>query len=247
MVESEAALVVVIGQDLGRQENRWRNIAQRIKLFCFQRNGTEKERRNLIAGKWLARKFVDQRHGLASGWIDNARKITRALRRGRNNCGLRFTLHIALAFIVDKEEIFIAANGAAQSRSKLILVQRLGCRGEKIPRIEGVVTEEFIKIAVETVSAGLRNNGRCRAACLAILSGGIRGENAKLADGVRRCPDRKAAIHAIHVRDAIRQVVVRLRPLAINGEALSAAQDPSGLGKAGGRRCDARLEKDQAA
>ena len=67
----------------------------------------------MIARKRLAGEFVDQRLGLTGGRVSQAGEISGAFGGCGDDGGLRFALGIALAFVVEEEEILVLADGAA--------------------------------------------------------------------------------------------------------------------------------------
>ena len=175
--------------------------------------GLMQGRRDHVAGKRLSGELVDERSGLSGGGIDQPEKSPVRSAAVGTMAALGLALGIALAFVIEEEEILVLADGAAERGAVLIAVQRFGCGGEEIARVQGVVAEELVEIAVKGVAAGFGDHRCGRAAGFAILGGRVQGENAELADGVHRHAQRVSAIHAVHVGGAIEQIVIRFRPL----------------------------------
>ena len=212
MIEPEAALIIVVDPSLGGFKNVGADVGQRIELRRLRAMGLSRDGGILLPGKRLAGEFVDQGNGCPLS--PDEPKIAGALGRGGYDGRLRRALGIALALVIDKEEILVFADGSAQRRAVLIAVQRFGCGGEEVARVEGVVAQEIVNVAMKGVAAGLGDHRGGRAAGFAILGGRVQRENAELADGVHRDAQRVSAIHAVHIGRAIEQVVVRFRRAA---------------------------------
>src|ERR1035441_10893510 len=132
VIEPEAALIVVVAAHLRGLVDGWGDIPEGIKIPGGQPKGTEHKAGNLVAREGLACKFVNQRHGLASAWIGQAGEVSGALGGRGYNSRLRLALTIALALVVQEEEILVAPQRAAGCRSTLIQVQRLTRPGESV-------------------------------------------------------------------------------------------------------------------
>src|SRR6266481_3474939 len=149
MVEPETTLIVVVGRHHCRGVERRRNVAERIELESIERDGIEQRR-----WKFVSRNRVE-RAGLeveTEQWPTHLREIALALGWSRHNGGLGFALAVTQALVVREEEIFVAANGAADGGAELVLVERLNLRSEKVSRIQVAVPQEFIEIAVNAVT-----------------------------------------------------------------------------------------------
>jgi hypothetical protein len=130
-------------------------------LRRVQRNRAEQGLRNLVIGE------IER---LLREHINEAGKDARAL------CGSRYnnSLGIALAFVIEEEEILVLAQGSTERSAILIAVQGLGSDCEEIARVEGAVAEEVVEIAVEGVGAGLGDDRGRRAARWPYSAGALR-------------------------------------------------------------------------
>ena len=243
MIEPETALVVIHRPKLRGFEHVAARVWQRIQLLSRESHRVLHVRRDLIPREWLACELIDQRSGLAGGWIHKSGEISCPLGGGGNDGGLCLALGIALAFVVEEEEILVLTDGTAQSAAVLVAVQRLGLRGEEIARVHGVVSEEIINIAMKIVTSRFRHHRRCRAAGLAIFGWCVERQNAEFIHGVHRHAQSVSAIYIVHVAGTVQQIVVRLRPLTIHRVSLAGTRDAARFGETGGHGSHTRLQQ----
>ena len=160
VIQAEAALIVIVGQ-----QSEWRSKAtgrycgSGIRDFRFERDRAQQKRRNhadyAVVAERLAGELVDQRHGMPVCVIRQTGEIAACARAAVGTMAVRVSpCAIALAFVVSEEEIFVVPDGAAERGAELILVQRLSGCGEEVARIEGVIAEEVVEVAVKLVRAG---------------------------------------------------------------------------------------------
>ena len=243
VIDTEAALVVIVRADLGGLEHVRADIGQRVETGRSERDRIQHLRRNPVFRKRLTDELVDQRNGLPGRGVGEPGKIAGALGRRRHDGGLRLAFAVALPFVIGEEKVLVLADGTAESGAVLVAVQRLGGGGEEVPRIHGVVAEELVEIAVEGVTARLRHHRCGGAGGLPVLRRGVERQDAELAHGVHRRSQGVSAVDSIDVAAAIEQVVVRLRPRAVDRVRLAAARDAACLRQARRHRSDTRLEQ----
>src|SRR6185312_9202941 len=149
VIEPEAALIVVVGQDFSGRKKRWSDVSERIECFSVPRNRADQKWRDLISGKRLAGEFINQRPRLARTRIDDTGEIAASLGWSWHDRRLCFPLAVSLPFIVGEEKVLVPPNGTAERCPELILMQGLGTGGKEIPCIESVVPQELIQRAVK--------------------------------------------------------------------------------------------------
>ena len=132
-------------------------------------------------------------------------------------------LPVPKAFVVAEEKVLVPPHRSAHRHAELILLQGFDARSEKIAGVQGVIAQELVHGAVNLVAAGARHHGGGRSAGASVLRGRSLGENAKFLDGVYRRLQRVTAVHAIHIRNSIEQVVIGFRPLAVHRVCLASA------------------------
>src|SRR5262249_5940876 len=143
--------------------------------------------------------FIDQRGRAAGSRIGKPGEIAGSLCGGWNNRRLRLSLGIALALVVQKEKNFVLSERTAQGSPVLISIHKANGRGEEIPRVQGVVPEEIVNVAVEIVAAGFGHYRRGRAAGVSVFSRSIQSENPEFVDSVHGNPQRVSSVHAVHI------------------------------------------------
>ena len=200
-------------------------------------------RGDLIPRERLPGEFVDERNRLARLRITQAGEIAAALGVARDGGALRDALAIAKALVIEEEEIFVSANGSAEGAAVLILFQRLYLRSEKVARIERVIADEFVKIAMKRVGSRTADHGGGGSTGAAIFGGRTLSKDAKFLDRVHGRLQGITAVHAIHVGHAIEKVVVGLGALSVHCVALPRAQRSACFGETGGDGRDSGLQE----
>ena len=137
----------------------------------------------------------------------------------------------------------IAADRAAQGRSELVLMKRLGFCREEISRIERAISQEIVGVTVERVCSRLGDDGSRCAAGFSVFRGCVGGQNTKFVHGVNGSAQGKTAIHAVDVAHPIQKIVVGFRRLTIHGVGLTATGNTASLRKTKRHRCNTRLKK----
>src|SRR6267378_4542185 len=91
----------------------------------------------------------------------------RVVRHQRN---VAQTENLAETFVIPEQKRSVFLNRAAQRAAKNVALE-IGnlCLIEEIPRIEGAIAQEFVRVAVKLVRAGSSHNVDLRAGALAVF------------------------------------------------------------------------------
>ncbi len=153
VVEARVVLVVIVFLRADGQEVitvAW-SIGQRD--FGQQRDGCGIERQvDGVAGEWRTGERIYD--------CGQAGEIAGAFRLGGNAEDVRERIAEPLAVVIGEEECFLFCDRAAERGAELVFAKRRGLADgcEKVAGVDGVVAQEFVKVAVKAVAPGAGHN-----------------------------------------------------------------------------------------